>query len=104
VPGAIALVALAAIAAVVNFTGLEHHDPTTLAGPDVATYIAQGIQAGAGDHTLPQVRCPADEPVRAGLRFTCTEQGSARSAPRVVVVTETNGSGTFVWHLAPTSG
>ncbi len=101
-PGAIALVVLAIIAAVINAAGLQHHSPRTLAGPDVATYIAQGIQAGPGRHTLPEVRCPASEPVRTGVRFTCTEQASRAAPVRTVVVTETNGSGTFTWRLLPT--
>ena len=95
-PGGIALAVLAVLAVLIDQIGLAHRTPSTLSGPDTATAIAQGIQAAASDHRLPQVRCPASEPVRAGLRFTCTEIASAGAAPRAIAVVET-GRGAFTW-------
>lgn len=97
-PGAIALAALIGLAAVINAVGQTHLSPRTLAGPDVATYITQGLQA-SGDRRGPVVRCPASEPVRAGLVFACTLREAG--ATRAVRVTETDGSGTFTYAVAP---
>ncbi|HET9691778.1 MAG TPA: DUF4333 domain-containing protein [Acidimicrobiales bacterium] len=100
VPGSIALVVLAVLAVVIDLVGLTHRTPDTLAGPDVATRIAQGIQAGAGDHRLPQVSCPTSEPARAGVRFTCAELPPGGGAPITIQVTET-GAASYTWHPVP---
>ena len=99
VPGAIALAVLAVLAVLIDEIGLAPRTPSTLSGFDVATAIAQGIQAAPGDHRLPQVHCPASEPVRAGLRFTCSEVPSAGASPRPIAVVETGG-GAYTWQPA----
>lgn len=92
VPGIIALVVLAAIALVVNFVGLSHRSPHTLSRSDAATLISQGLQAQRGGSGRPQVSCPADEPVRPGVRFECTLH-HPNGSTQPIQVTETDGSG-----------
>jgi hypothetical protein len=76
---------------------LDHAPPATLAGPEVAQDIAQGIQAKEGTQVPPEVHCPGSEPVRAGLQFTCTvTQGKTI---RTVHVVEVNRRGTLSWSL-----
>jgi hypothetical protein len=91
-PGIIALVALAAVALVVNFVGLSHRSPHTLSRNDAATLISQGLQAQQGGSSRPQVSCPVDEPVRAGVQFECTLHHPDGSSQQIQV-TETDASG-----------
>lgn len=93
VPGLIALVVLAAGGGLANFAGLDHSAPSHLAGSDVQTFLAQAIQAKDGTTKLPEIRCPASEPVKAGHTFTCTWE-KAGAATRVLV-TETDARGQF---------
>ncbi len=99
VPGLIALAVLAVIAVAIDVIGLQPSTPTTLAGPDVATLIAQGMQARSGASQPPQIRCPSAEPVRAGVQFTC--QLDAVGGARTILVQETTGQGTFTWKELP---
>jgi hypothetical protein len=97
IPGLIALVAMAGIGAAVNFGGLDHGAPSRLAGSDVSTFLAQGIQAQQGLSAPPSITCPASEPVRAGLSFTC--QWAHAGVDQAVHVTETT-AGQFRFSLA----
>ena len=103
-PGLIALVVLGVLAVLIDVVGLQHRAPRTLAGPDVATLIAQDLQTRTGAHQPPQVRCPASEPVRAGVEFTCEEQ--AAGGTRTIRVRETSAGGafTFTEEGAPPAG
>jgi Domain of unknown function (DUF4333) len=94
-PGAIALVVLGILAAVINAAGLQHHRPRTLAGPDVATLIAENLQTRANAAQPPQVRCPPSEPVAAGVAFTCVL--STSHGPQDLLVHETNDQGAFTF-------
>ncbi|HEY3809983.1 MAG TPA: DUF4333 domain-containing protein, partial [Acidimicrobiales bacterium] len=75
-PGTIALVVLVAIGVAVGAGDLDHSRPHTLHGTDVAQELALGIQAQQGSHALPDVRCPAAEPVHDGWQFTCQLVGT----------------------------
>jgi Domain of unknown function (DUF4333) len=91
-PGIIALAALAVIALIINFVGLAPSSPRTLSRTDAATLISQGLQAQQGGSARPQVSCPADEPVRAGMAFRCTlHHPDGSSQP--IQVTETDSRG-----------
>jgi hypothetical protein len=100
VPGAIALIVLAAIALVIDVAGLQSHTPHTLVGTEVATSISQILQenqtlkATQGEGSRPQVRCPAREPLRAGLVFDCSLLRPGRPAERIRV-TEGSKGGDF---------
>lgn len=100
VPGLIALVVLAVGGGLANFGGLDHAAPNRLAGPDVETFLAQAIQARDGLSSPPHISCPASEPVRAGLRFTCTWHRAG--GDRRLGVTET-GRGQFRFTVEPAS-
>jgi hypothetical protein len=102
VPGLIALVAMAAVGGAVNFAGLDHSSPSRLAGPDVATFVAQGIQTEDRLASPPPVVCPASEPVRTGLRFACRWQRQA--GDRIVNVTETDSRGQFRFAVVSAGG
>jgi hypothetical protein len=93
VPGLIALAVMVVAGGVVNFAGLDHAHPSTLAGSDVSTFVAQGIQAEQGLAAPPTITCPASEPVRTGLSFTCTWQRAGGDRP--VKVTETDSRGQY---------
>jgi hypothetical protein len=97
VPGAIALVVLVAIGAALGAGDLDHSRPSTLHGPDVAHELALGIQAQQRSHALPDVRCPATEPVRAGWQFACQLIGIGPD--RSVQVTEIDSRGHLRWRL-----
>lgn len=86
-PGVLALLAMVGIGAVANLGALDHRGPSRLAGSDVSTFLAQGIQAERGLSAPPSVSCPANEPVRVGLRFVCRWEQGALSRP--IQVTET---------------
>ena len=91
IPGLIAMAVLLAIGLAFGAGDLDHGTLNTLPGTEVSQDIAQAIQAQDGTHVPPQVHCPASEPVRAGLQFTCTvTQGQTSRTVRVV---ETNGRG-----------
>jgi hypothetical protein len=94
VPGAIALVVIAAIAVVIDLAGLQSHTPHVLVGREIATEISQQVQAIQGLSTPPQVLCPSREPLRAGLVFECNLLRSGRGAERIRV-TETSKAGNF---------
>jgi hypothetical protein len=96
IPGIISLLAMVGIGALVNFGGLDHGSPSRLAGSDVSTFLAQGIQAQQGLSAPPSITCPASEPVHAGLSFTC--QWAHDGSDRVVHVTETT-AGQFRFSL-----
>jgi Domain of unknown function (DUF4333) len=93
IPGLIALAVMVAAGGVVNFAGLDHAHPSNLAGNDVATFVAQGIQAQQGLAAPPTISCPPREPVRTGLSFTCTWQQVG--GDRQVKVTETDARGQY---------
>ncbi|HEX4864188.1 MAG TPA: DUF4333 domain-containing protein [Acidimicrobiales bacterium] len=100
VPGIIALAALLAIGIVVGAgADLTHPSPRTLTGRDVASQLALAIQADKGLTQPPRLKCPASEPVRAGLTFQCTATGVQRG-PAEVVVTEIDGRGHLRWSLS----
>lgn len=99
IPGMIALVVLAVGGGVANFSGLDHAAPNRLAGPDVETSLAQAIQAQDHLASPPSIRCPANEPVRVGLHFTCTWQRTG--GKRAVSVTEIDARGQFRYKLGP---
>ncbi|HLI00535.1 MAG TPA: DUF4333 domain-containing protein [Acidimicrobiales bacterium] len=84
-PGAIALVVLAAIAVVIDVAGLQSRVPRTLNGAATAQQVAQAIETRQGLTSAPSVHCPASEPVRAGLVFYCTldREGHARQWVRI---------------------
>jgi hypothetical protein len=84
------LVVIGSLAAAFGVVGLTSHAPDSLAGPLVAQRIGEVLQTGSAP---PAVRCPAVEPVRAGLVFSCTLVHPGRPGERVVV-TET-GHGDF---------
>jgi hypothetical protein len=98
-PGVIALVVLVAIGAAVGAGDLDHSRPNTLHGPDMAQQLALGIQAQQGWRTLPDVRCPATEPVRDGWQFACRLVGSGPD--RSVQVTEIDSRGHLRWRIGP---
>jgi hypothetical protein len=98
-PGFIALVALLALGLFSTGGGdLQHPAATKLIGSDIASQIGLGIQVEQNSTTAPSVSCPAEEPVRQGLRFTCT-MGATPS--RTVYVTELDGRGQIRWSLTP---
>jgi hypothetical protein len=92
-PGTIALVVCAVIATVIDLAGLQSRTPSSLAGRQVETFLSQSLQANHPQQDPPQVRCPAEEPLRAGLSFDCTLLSGGR--PVSIQVTETSGHGTF---------
>jgi hypothetical protein len=93
VPGLIALAVMVVAGGIVNFAGLDHAHPSSLAGRDVSTFVAQGIQAEDGLAAPPPITCPATEPVRVGLSFACTWQRVG--GDRRVTVTETDSRGQY---------
>jgi Domain of unknown function (DUF4333) len=93
IPGLIALVVLAVGGGLANFAGIDHAGPNRLAGPDVETFLGQAIEAQDHLASAPSIRCPASEPVRVGLTFTCTWQRAAGNRP--VTVAETDARGQF---------
>lgn len=101
-PGAIALVALLAIGLSVGAGDLAHPAPHTLAGPDVASEISLGVQAQQNAAVAPRVTCP-NEPVRQGLRFTCTLVPAGGGASRTVEATEVDARGRVSWTLTAPS-
>jgi hypothetical protein len=94
----IALAVMVVAGGVVNFAGLDHAHSATLAGRDVSTFVAQGIQAEQGLATPPTIACPASEPVRTGLSFTC--RWVQATGDRRVTVTETDARGQFSFAVA----
>ena len=110
-PGAIALGALLLIGGAVGAGDLAHPAPHTLSGPDMAAEISLGIETAQGLSQPPPVSCPAREPVRDGLQFTCTTAAHPASVPGSlpgsvpvsvpVYVTEIDGRGHLRWSLTP---
>ena len=96
-PGLIAMVALLIIAGAIGAGDLEHRSPGRLAGSDVAQQLALGMQAQAGSSALPEVHCPASEPVRNGWTFVCTEVRAGVSRP--IQVTEIDSRGHLRWRV-----
>ncbi len=101
-PGIIALVFLALVGAIFNFVLLTNRSPSSLAGRNVETLVAQGLQAQQHTGQPSQVHCPTTEPIRAGLRFTCTV--SEAGWQRRVAITEIDGRGTFRWAVEDGAG
>lgn len=100
-PGAIALVALLVIGAAVGAGDLSHPAPRTLNGTDMASQIAFGVQEQQNTHTLPQVSCPAHEPVERGLQFRCSLSSGPGAPARSILVTEVDSRGNLRWAFAP---
>lgn len=96
-PGAIALVVLAAIAVVIDVAGLQSRVPRTLNGASTAQQVADAIESQQALTSPPSVHCPASEPVRAGVVFYCTldRKGTPR---RWVRISEYSDAGDY--HLA----
>ena len=94
IPGIIALVVCAAIAIVIDLAGFQTHSPTTLSGHEVDSLVSQSLQATHPQRNPPQVRCPATEPLRAGLTFNCTLVENGRTSG-TIHVTETTAQGTL---------
>jgi hypothetical protein len=88
---------LVAIGVAVGAGDLAHPAPRTLAGADVASEIALGIESAQGLHQPSLVSCPATEPVRLGQRFTCRETGS----PAPIAVIEIDNRGHLRWSFGP---
>ena len=96
-PAVIAMTVLLAIAAAVGAGDLDHSPPKTLAGSDVASQIAIGIQVQQGSTGPPSVYCPDHEVVRSGLTFDCTlGTGPNRRTVRVV---EVDARGHLRWQI-----
>lgn len=93
VPGLIALLALVGLGAAFNIGGLDHQRPSRLDGAQVASTVAQGLQAQRRLPSPPSITCPPSEPVRAGLRFSCRWQEPRGT--RTVQVTELGDRGQF---------
>lgn len=93
-PGTIALLALLGLGLFVGAGDLSHPAPRTLDGPTIAAQIALGIQTEESAAQAPTVSCPPVEPVREGLRFTCT---AGSHSARTVYVTEVDGRGRVSW-------
>lgn len=102
-PGAIALAALLAIGGAVGAGDLSHPAPRSLAGSDVASEIALGIQTAERLSQPPSVSCPPTEEVGNGLRFTCTEAAGGSRPARTIAVTEIDGRGHLRWSVAPSA-
>jgi Domain of unknown function (DUF4333) len=97
IPGLIALAALLAIGLAFGAGDLNHRSPSTLQGVQVAQQLALAIQAEDGTHAVPDITCPASEPVRAGVQFVCTMAGTG--SPRPIEVSEIDGRGHLRWHV-----
>jgi hypothetical protein len=96
-PAVIAMTVLLAIAAAVGAGDLYHSPPKTLAGSDVASEIAIGMQVEQGATSPPVLHCPDHEPVRTGLTFDCT-LGGGRGG-RTVKVVEVDARGHLRWQI-----
>ncbi len=99
-PGTIALVVCAVIAIAIDVAGLQSHTPSSLPGRQVEAFISQGLQYAHPQASPPQVRCPADEPLRAGYAFDCVLVTAGRT-PATIRVTETSARGTFRYAPPP---
>lgn len=99
-PGVIALATLLVIGAFLGAGDLAHPAVTTIDGPDIAQQIGEGIQATRASTSVPQVTCPAREPVRDGLQFRCSVAGPHGNA-EAVYVTEIDSRGEIRWSLTP---
>jgi hypothetical protein len=97
-PGAIALAALLLIGLYVGAGDLQHPGARTLVGPAIADQIALSIQIEQAAARAPAISCPPEEPVRQGLKFTCTLGGAAH---KTLYVTEIDGRGQVRWSLTP---
>lgn len=100
--GLVALGVLVVIGVAFNYLFIQSHRPGALYGPLVSDRISQGLQVDTHTSTPPSVTCPAREPRRAGLTFTCTLVNAAGSTP--VTVHETDGRGDFTFRVDPRSG
>ena len=98
-PGGIALLALLGLGLFVGAGDLSHPAARILDGPTIASQIALGIQTEESAAQAPKVSCPPSEPVRQGLRFTCTDRGAGGGSrpARTVYVTEVDGRGQVHW-------
>ena len=91
------MVVLLAIGLAFGAGDLDHRSPSTLAGPEITQFLAQGVQAKEGTHTPPDVRCPDAEPVQIGRQFVCTVTEAGTTRP--VHVVEIDRRGTLSWHF-----
>ncbi len=96
------MAALLGIGLALGAGDLDHRTTSGLHGTDVAQQLALAIQAQNGSHTPPNVTCPATEPVRSGLQFSCTIQASGSS--QVIHVEETDGRGHLSWQMGQPGG
>jgi hypothetical protein len=101
-PGTIALVVCAVIGVGIDLAGIQSHAPSNLAGGQVEAFLSQSLQYTHPQASPPQVRCPADEPLRTGYTFDCTLVKDGRSAG-LIRVTETSATGTFSYQPPPSS-
>ena len=100
IPGIIALVVLLVIGLVLGGGDLEHPAATTIYGSAIESQIANGIQDVRDTNATIDVACPAQEPVKQGLQFSCTATGAGLENQTVYVV-ETDGRGDTRWSLTP---
>jgi Domain of unknown function (DUF4333) len=96
------MAALLGIGLALGAGDLDHRTTSGLHGADVAQQLALAIQAENESHTPPDVTCPATEPVRSGLQFSCTIQASGSS--QVIHVEETDGRGHLSWQIGQPGG
>ncbi len=98
VPGLIALIVCAGLAALIDVTVLQSHTPSRLVGSEVATQLAQAIQADRSEAQPPVIHCPPSEPLRAGRVFYCTLVRPGHN-DAVIKVTEASTAGQFHFAL-----
>jgi hypothetical protein len=80
-----------------GLVGLRSYVGNRLQGPVVAEDLALDLQSGAA---IPTVRCPSEEPRRAGTRFYCSASSPGEPTRRIEV-TETASNGGFRYRLLP---
>jgi hypothetical protein len=100
IPGVIALIAMVVLGVIIGGGDLEHPAATTIYGPAIESQIANGIEDVRNTNSSVDVTCPAQEPVKQGLRFECTANGGGLTN-RTVYVVETDGRGDTRWSLTP---
>jgi hypothetical protein len=93
-------VVCAGIALVIDLAGIQSHTPSSLPGSQIATFLSQSLQYSHPQAAPPQVRCPADEPLRDGFSFDCVLVRADRP-DATIAVTETSAHGTFSYRPPP---
>lgn len=99
--GLTALVVVLVVGVLMNYFLLKPRAPGVLDGQVVSQRISQAIQFNTRTPLKGSIDCPAQEPQRAGLQFTCTLVAGSRRTP--VTVHETDGHGDFTFHVAQAS-